>query len=294
MTETRVVKDLAIGDSIQVKGFDEPLVVRGAKKVLKGTEAGKLDVKLAGSDGKIETVWFDPEEQVTVVGKDADRGRATPKSAAKGKRKGKAKGAANQPKASKAKGEAKTPEAPAEDGTPVEAPHAEEVTPEPAATDTPEATTTHAEDPQAETMVVKAPQIESGTPEPVPAEAAAAEAIAPTEPTSTGTPTLESTQQGAKPKRGRGKQAPPDANGQPAKLSAIDAAAKLLGEAGQAMNCQELIGAMAAKGYWTSPGGKTPAGTLYSAILRELQTKGDEARFVKAARGKFAIRQLAS
>jgi hypothetical protein len=34
------------------------------------------------------------------------------------------------------------------------------------------------------------------------------------------------------------------------------------------MRCTELIAAMAAKGYWTSPGGKTPASTLYSALLR--------------------------
>ena len=33
MSETRVVKDLSIGDRIQVKGFDDPLVVRSAKKV---------------------------------------------------------------------------------------------------------------------------------------------------------------------------------------------------------------------------------------------------------------------
>jgi len=58
------------------------------------------------------------------------------------------------------------------------------------------------------------------------------------------------------------------------KLSALDAAAKVLGEAGQPMNCQEMIQAMAAKGYWTSPGGKTPSATLYSGILRELKTKG--------------------
>ena len=56
------------------------------------------------------------------------------------------------------------------------------------------------------------------------------------------------------------------------------------------MGCQELIGAMAAKGYWTSPGGKTPAATLYSAILREIDTKGDAARFVKVGRGQFALR----
>jgi len=74
------------------------------------------------------------------------------------------------------------------------------------------------------------------------------------------------------------------------KLSALDAAAKVLAETGQAMNCQELIAAMAAKGYWTSPGGKTPSATLYSAVLRELVVKGKDARFVKTERGKFGLR----
>jgi hypothetical protein len=72
------------------------------------------------------------------------------------------------------------------------------------------------------------------------------------------------------------------------KLSAIDAAAKVLGDAGQPMNCQEMIEAMAKKGLWTSPGGKTPQATLYAAILRELKVKGKEARFKKTERGKFA------
>jgi vancomycin resistance protein YoaR len=81
----------------------------------------------------------------------------------------------------------------------------------------------------------------------------------------------------------------PKAQADPKKLSALDAAAKVLGEAGQPMNCQEMIQAMAAKGYWTSPGGKTPSATLYSGILRELKTKGKEARFQKTERGKFAL-----
>lgn len=72
------------------------------------------------------------------------------------------------------------------------------------------------------------------------------------------------------------------------KLSALDAAAKVLAETGAAMNCKEMIDAMAAKGYWTSPGGKTPHATLYSAILREISAKGKEARFAKTERGKFA------
>ena len=72
------------------------------------------------------------------------------------------------------------------------------------------------------------------------------------------------------------------------KLSALDAAAKLLAETGEPMNCQDLIKGMSEKGYWTSPGGQTPHATLYSAISRELKTKGAEARFRKAERGKFA------
>ena len=72
-------------------------------------------------------------------------------------------------------------------------------------------------------------------------------------------------------------------------LSALDAAAKVLAETGQPMRCTELIAAMAAKGYWTSPGGKTPASTLYAALLRELKTKKDQARFRKTERGKFGL-----
>jgi len=75
----------------------------------------------------------------------------------------------------------------------------------------------------------------------------------------------------------------------PKKLSALDAAAKVLAEAGEPMAAKALIEAMAAKGYWTSPGGLTPHATLYAAILREISVKGDEARFVKTGRGRFGL-----
>ena len=81
----------------------------------------------------------------------------------------------------------------------------------------------------------------------------------------------------------------PAAAARPKKLSALDAAVRVLGESGQAMNCQEMVAAMAAKGYWSSPGGKTPGATLYSALLRELQTKKEAARFRKTERGKFSL-----
>ena len=77
------------------------------------------------------------------------------------------------------------------------------------------------------------------------------------------------------------------------KLSQLDAAVKVLAEAGTPMTTKAMIEAMASKGYWTSPGGATPHATLYSAILRELQKKGADARFVKADRGQFALNAAA-
>jgi hypothetical protein len=73
------------------------------------------------------------------------------------------------------------------------------------------------------------------------------------------------------------------------KTSALDAAFRVLEEAGQPMNCQEMIEQMAAKGYWTTPNGRTPAATLYSAVLQEIAAKGRDVRFVKTERGKFGV-----
>jgi hypothetical protein len=73
-------------------------------------------------------------------------------------------------------------------------------------------------------------------------------------------------------------------------MSALDAAAKVLGESSEPMASKEMIEAMAKKKYWTSPGGKTPHATLYAAILREINVKGNESRFVKTDRGHFTLR----
>ena len=73
------------------------------------------------------------------------------------------------------------------------------------------------------------------------------------------------------------------------KLSCVTAALKVLGESSDPLNTKELIEAMESKGYWSSPGGKTPHATLYSAILREL-SKGHQSRFVKTERGRFTVR----
>lgn len=79
-------------------------------------------------------------------------------------------------------------------------------------------------------------------------------------------------------------------NGNAKKLSALDAAAKVLASAKAPMTTKEMIKAMASKKLWSSPDGKTPHATLYSAILREINTKGKDARFKKTERGKFAAK----
>ncbi len=75
------------------------------------------------------------------------------------------------------------------------------------------------------------------------------------------------------------------------KMSALDAAAQVLADAKEPMNTKAMIDAMAAKKLWSSPNGKTPASTLYAAILREIKQKGKEARFRKTERGHFAAAQ---
>ena len=92
------------------------------------------------------------------------------------------------------------------------------------------------------------------------------------------------------PARGRKAKVAKDPVAETAKLSQLDAAIKVLGEATEPLTTKQMVEAMATKNLWASPGGKTPHATLYSAILRELQTKGDAARFVKTDRGHFQLR----
>ena len=54
-----------------------------------------------------------------------------------------------------------------------------------------------------------------------------------------------------------------------------------------------IIAAMAEAKLWSSAA-PTPHATLYSAILREITTKKDEARFQKTDRGHFALRNVAN
>jgi hypothetical protein len=194
------VKDLSLGDLVVVQGFDGPKTVQAATKVRTGPDSGKLEVQLVGADDSVESARFNPDEEVTVVGKNAVRTNAPKKGGKKTSGKSQTK-----PKAEQAAGKAAKPE-------PVK-----------------------------------------GKSQPD--------------------------------KAGKAKATKAAAD---KKMSALDAAAKVLGESGQAMNCQEMIKAMSEKGYWKSPGGLTPHATLYSAILRELKAKGAEARFRKTERGKFS------
>jgi hypothetical protein len=207
MNEMRAVKDLAIGDVIQVEGFDTNLTVRSAKKVKKGLDAGKLQVTLATADGETEVMGFDPEERVKVVGKDADGG--------KGQSGGKGRAAGG-----KGKGKAKAKAAP---------------------------------------------------------DPAAPEAAVPGRATG---------------KKAAGQKKPAGEK----KLSAIDAAAKVLADTGTAMNCQELIKVMAEKGLWTSPGGKTPASTLYTVVtmLPKGAPRGDISKRARGDPMSARVRTLTS
>jgi hypothetical protein len=219
MSETRAVKDLAIGDLIQVDGFDGDVTVRSARRITKGLEAGKLQVALQTANGEKEVMAFNPEDLVQVVGTSTERAaKAKAGAPGAGKGPGKAKG--------KTKGKSQAP------------------------------TETRATTPASQSQAVETPA-SAGTAEP----------------------------QAQRPKKGR---ATKKAEGGAKKLSALEAAARVLAEGGTALNCQELIQVMADKGLWVSPGGKTPSATLYSAILRELQTKGEQARFRKTERGRFA------
>jgi len=65
-------------------------------------------------------------------------------------------------------------------------------------------------------------------------------------------------------------------------------AADVLKDAKAPMDCKTVVEKVLAKGLWHTKG-KTPAATLYAAIIREIATKGKEARFHKTDRGLFEL-----
>jgi len=126
----------------------------------------------------------------------------------------------------------------------------------------------------------EAAALAAGKPKPETGPGAATTAVEEAEPT----PTSESA-----PKRATGEQNAPT-RPTDGSLSLLDAAVQLLGQAAEPMRCQDLVDQARESGLWAPKrGGKTPDRTLYAAILREINTKGDTSRFRKAERGRFAL-----
>ncbi|MBX3322438.1 MAG: winged helix-turn-helix domain-containing protein [Phycisphaeraceae bacterium] len=69
------------------------------------------------------------------------------------------------------------------------------------------------------------------------------------------------------------------------KPSGLDLAAKVLTEAREPLSAKAIAERAIAAGWVTS--GATPHATLYAAIIREIASKGDAARFRKTDRGLF-------
>ena len=76
---------------------------------------------------------------------------------------------------------------------------------------------------------------------------------------------------------------------EPAKaMSGLDAAAKVLSDAGTPLNAKQIVERILAQGLWKTEG-KTPSATLHAALSREIKQKGDGSRFRKAERGLFTV-----
>jgi hypothetical protein len=65
------------------------------------------------------------------------------------------------------------------------------------------------------------------------------------------------------------------------KPGCLDAAVRVLQDAGKPMQCGAIVEQALAKGYWHTKGA-TPGATLYAAVLRECAAKGAKARFRRA------------
>ena len=76
------------------------------------------------------------------------------------------------------------------------------------------------------------------------------------------------------------------------RVSLLTLAVEIMRTRGAPLGTGEIVREAMTSGRWAPrQGGKTPERTLYSAILREIATKGNAARFRKTARGKFAVAQ---
>ena len=71
------------------------------------------------------------------------------------------------------------------------------------------------------------------------------------------------------------------------KVSGLALVAQVLKDKGEPMAAKAIADAVIAAGWQTK--GKTPAATLYSAMLREIDGKPGDSRFIKTGRGLFTL-----
>lgn len=74
------------------------------------------------------------------------------------------------------------------------------------------------------------------------------------------------------------------------KLSLLNAAVTVLERSDEALTTKQLVERAKVCGLWVPGSGKTPEQTLYSAMVRELKEKGQNARFTKEG-GHFRIKK---
>jgi len=75
-------------------------------------------------------------------------------------------------------------------------------------------------------------------------------------------------------------------------LSVLEAARRVLEEAGMPLPVRDLTASMLAKGYWETQG-LTPEATVAARLAMDLKTRGDASPFVRPAPGRYGLRSQA-
>lgn len=75
----------------------------------------------------------------------------------------------------------------------------------------------------------------------------------------------------------------------PFRMTMLEAAWKILKDAKTALTCKEIVERAEKRKYHRS-NGDTPHYSLHTAMTREIQSKGEQARFVKVGRGLFTVK----
>ena len=88
--------------------------------------------------------------------------------------------------------------------------------------------------------------------------------------------------------KGKPAKAKQDGGKKAKRMTGLDAAAKVLADAGKPLGCKTIVERMLATGLWKTTG-KTPAATIYAAIFREIAGRGSKSRFRKVDRGQFGL-----